>query len=124
MGTTANSQLTTDNSPRTTDMRYWSILFAASALFTVGAFLYAPFSPDWWLPNAAGDYRHVVSTFGREIDSLYMIILVITGVVFIGTQVVLVIAAYRFVDERDALGRPIRQAQYFHGSQRLEVIWT
>ncbi len=31
---------------------------------------------------------------------------------------------YRFVDERDAQGRPVRKADYFHGSQRLEVIWT
>ena len=71
-------------------MRYWSILFALAAIFSVGAFVYAPFAPDWWLPNPIGDYHHVVSTFGREIDSLFVIILVITGVVFIGTQVVLV----------------------------------
>ena len=31
---------------------------------------------------------------------------------------------HRFADERDAQGRPVRQANYFHGSQRLEVIWT
>jgi cytochrome c oxidase subunit 2 len=105
-------------------VRYWSILFALAALGSVGVFLYAPFSPDWWLPNSAADHHHVMSTFGREIDSLFMIILVITGVTFIGTQVVLVIEAYRFVDEKDAQGRPLRKAQYFHGSQRLEVIWT
>jgi cytochrome c oxidase subunit II len=105
-------------------VRYWSILFALAAVFTVGAFAYAPLSPDWWLPNPAGQPHHSISTFGREIDSLFLIILFITGIVFIGTQVVLVWAAYRFVDERDAAGRPVRQAQYFHGSQRLEVIWT
>jgi cytochrome c oxidase subunit II len=105
-------------------MRYWSILFALAAIFTVGAFLYAPFSPDWWLPNMPADPHHVVSKFGREIDSLFLIILFITGIVFIGTQVVLVVAAYRFVDQRDAAGRPLRQADYFHGSQRLEVVWT
>jgi cytochrome c oxidase subunit 2 len=105
-------------------MRYWSILFALAAIFTVACFLYAPFAADWWLPNAPGDHLRVVSTFGREIDSLFLIILVITGVVFIGTQVVLVMAAYRFVDEKDAQGQPIRKADYFHGSQRLEVIWT
>ena len=105
-------------------MRYWSILFALAAIFTVGAFVYAPFSPDWWLPNTSSDYLHVVSKFGREIDSLFLIILIITGVVFIGTQVVLVYSAYKFVDEKDAQGRPVRKADYFHGSQRLEVIWT
>jgi cytochrome c oxidase subunit 2 len=105
-------------------VRYWSVLFALAAIFTVGAFAYAPFSPDWWLPNPSGDFHHVISTFGREIDSLFLIILAITGIVFIGTQVVLVWAAYKFVDYKDAEGRPLRQAQYFHGSQRLEVIWT
>ena len=67
-------------------------------------FVYAPFAPDWWLPNAAGDHHHVVSTFGREIDSLFVIILWITGIVFIGTQIVLVWAAWRFVD-RPGAGR-------------------
>ncbi len=105
-------------------MRYWSILFALAAIFSVGAFVYAPFSADWWLPNTADDFHHVVSTFGREIDSLYVIILWITGIVFIGTQVALVWAMHRFADERDAQGRPVRKADYFHGSQRLEVIWT
>ena len=64
------------------------------------------------------DPHHVVSTFGREIDSLFVIILWITGIVFIGTQIVLVWVAWRFVDG------PGRVATYFHGSQRLEVIWT
>jgi cytochrome c oxidase subunit 2 len=105
-------------------VRNWSILFALAAIGTVGCFVYAPFSPDWWLPNTAGQPHRAVSAFGREIDSLFLIILVITGIVFIGTQVVLVWAMYRFVDDRDAQGRPVRKADYFHGSQRLEVIWT
>lgn len=98
-------------------MRYWSILFALAAVFSVGAFVYAPFSVDWWLPNPPGT-GHVVSTFGREIDSLFLIILWITGIVFIGTQVALVWVAWKYVDG------PGRVATYFHGSQRLEVIWT
>lgn len=105
-------------------MRYWSVLFAVAAVFSVATFAYAPFSPDWWLPNPTGNHHHVVSTFGRDIDSLFIIILFITGIIFIGTQVVLVWVAYRFVDQTDVEGRPIRAAQYFHGSQRLEVIWT
>ncbi len=104
-------------------MRYWSILFALAAILSVAAFLYAPYAPDWWLP-LAGEPRHVISKFGVEIDSLFMIILWITGIVFIGTQIVLVWEMYRFTDEKDAEGRPVRKAQYFHGSQRLEVIWT
>jgi cytochrome c oxidase subunit II len=105
-------------------VRNWSILFALAAIGTVGAFVYSYFSPDWWLPGIGDDYHHVVSTFGREIDSLFLIILYITGIIYIGTQVVLVWAMHRFADERDAQGRPVRKADYFHGSQRLEVIWT
>jgi cytochrome c oxidase subunit 2 len=99
-------------------VRYWSILFALAALFSVGTFVYAPFSADWWLPNVPGDHHHVASTIGREIDSLFVIILWITGIVFIGTQIALVWVAYRYVDG------PGRVATYFHGSQRLEVVWT
>jgi cytochrome c oxidase subunit 2 len=99
-------------------VRYWSILFALGAIAAIGQFVYAPFAPDWWLPNAASEPYHVVSRFGRDIDSLFVIILWITGIVFIGTQIVLVWEAWQFVD------RPGRVATYFHGSQRLEVIWT
>jgi cytochrome c oxidase subunit II len=104
-------------------VRYWSVLFGVAAFLSVLSFVYAPFSPDWWVPEA-GTPAHVISTFGKEIDSLFIIILWITGIVFIGTQVVLVWSQYRFADELDAQGKPVRPAQYFHGSQRLEVIWT
>jgi len=104
-------------------VRYWSVLFGLAALFSVLTFVYAPFSPDWWMPMPV-DNPHVISTFGRDIDNLFIIILFITGIVFIGTQIVFVWASYRFADVRDAQGRPVRKAQYFHGSQRLEVIWT
>jgi cytochrome c oxidase subunit 2 len=99
-------------------VRYWSLLFALAALFAIGTFIYSPFSPNWWLPNSSAEPYHVVSTFGRDIDSLYLIILWITGIVFIGTQIALVWETYRYTD------RPGRVADYFHGSQRLEVIWT
>ncbi len=95
-------------------MRYWSLLFFVAAVFSVGSFLYAPLTGnlDWWLPQN-------VSRLGKEVDHLFLIILWITGIVFIGTQVALVWATFRFADDR-----PGRRADYFHGSQRLEVIWT
>lgn len=92
-------------------MRYWSLLFAIAAILTTGVFIYAPFDPNWWLP-------HNVSTVGREVDHLFMIILWITGIVFIGTQIALTYATW------SGTARPGRRAVYFHGSQRLEVVWT
>ena len=95
-------------------MRYWSLLFCLAAVASVGAFVYGPLfhDLDWWLPPN-------VSTFGYQVDHLFWIILWITGVVFIGTQVALVWVTFRYTDDR-----PGRRADYFHGSQRLEVIWT
>jgi cytochrome c oxidase subunit 2 len=82
------------------------------AVLCTAAFLYAPLHPDWWLP-------HNVSTMGRDIDHLFLIVLWITGIVFIGTQIALGWATWKY-----AYAPGSQRAQYFHGSQRLEVIWT
>ena len=74
--------------------------------------------PGWVVPGAAVGSQHSVSSIGKEIDSLFVIILIITGAVFVGTQLALVWALWRYGDA------PGRVATYFHGSQRLEVIWT
>ena len=102
-------------------MRYWSLVFALVAIACVGVFVYAPFNADWWLPAGPDKtlgFWHSASSVGKEIDALFVIILVITGAVFIGTQVALVWAAWKYADA------PGRVAVYFHGSQRLEIIWT
>ncbi len=59
-----------------------------------------------------------VSTFGPEIDRLYYIILVITGIVFFITQFLLV---YFLIKYRKREGRT---AAYTHGSTRAEILWT
>ena len=102
-------------------MRYWSLFFGIVALACVATFVYAPFDAEWWLPagpDAKLGHLHSASSIGKQIDALFVIILWITGAVFVGTQVVLVWAAWKFAD------RPGRIANYFHGSQRLELIWT
>ncbi len=102
-------------------MRYWSVFFGVVGLACVACFAYAPFDPEWWLPAGPDpkvSHLHSASSIGKEIDALYVIILWITGVVFIGTQVALAWAAWKFADA------PGRVAVYFHGSQRLELIWT
>jgi cytochrome c oxidase subunit II len=102
-------------------VRYWSLLFGLVGLLCVASFVYAPFDSEWWLPAGPDpkvSHLHSVSTVGKEIDALFVIILWITGVVFVGTHVALVWAAWKFADG------PGRIAVYFHGSQRLELIWT
>jgi cytochrome c oxidase subunit 2 len=87
-----------------------------TAALVVGSFLYGLVDPDWWLPfnNSTRGPLH----FGAEIDNLFIAILWITGIVFIGTQIVLCWALWKFPSDVE------RKATYIHGSHRLEVIWT
>jgi cytochrome c oxidase subunit II len=59
-----------------------------------------------------------VSTFGPDIDRLYYIILIITGIVFVLTEALLIYFLIRY-RKRDG-----QKAAYVHGSTRAEVIWT
>jgi cytochrome c oxidase subunit 2 len=97
-------------------VRYWSLLFSITAALVVGCFLYGLVDPDWWLPfnNSVRGPLH----FGAEIDNLFIAILWITGIVFVGTQIVLCWALWKFPSDQQ------RKATYIHGSHRLEVIWT
>jgi cytochrome c oxidase subunit II len=66
---------------------------------------------DFWLPEAA-------SSFAGRIDSLFMLILVITGIVFVLVEITLIgfVIKYR--------RRPERTATYTHGHRNLEYVWT
>jgi cytochrome c oxidase subunit II len=59
-----------------------------------------------------------VTTFGASIDRLYYAILIITGIVFLITQVALV---YFLIRYRRKEGR---KAEYIHGSTKAEIVWT
>ncbi len=65
----------------------------------------------WILPPGA-------STFASEIDFIYYLILVITGIAFVIVEVGLIwfLVKYR--------GRPDRRAAYVHGNTKAEIIWT
>ena len=65
---------------------------------------------DQWLPKN-------VSTF-QSIDTLFMAIFYLTGVVFIGVTATLI---YFIVKYRAQAGR---RAEYTHGNTMLEIIWT
>jgi cytochrome c oxidase subunit II len=59
-----------------------------------------------------------VSTYGPQIDQLYNIVLLITGVVFVLTEASLIYFAFRY---RAKAGQ---KAFYSHGSTSAELIWT
>jgi cytochrome c oxidase subunit 2 len=66
---------------------------------------------SWWLPPAA-------STFAGPIDTLFIVILILTGIALVLVEVGLVVFLVKY------RARPGRRAYYTHGSTRAEIIWT
>lgn len=66
---------------------------------------------SWWLPPAA-------STYAADIDFLFIVILVITGIAFVIVEVGLVWFAVKY------RARPGRKAYFTHGNNTAEIIWT
>lgn len=66
---------------------------------------------DWILPEP-------VSNLGTEIDSIYYIILIITGIIFAVVEVALVYFLIRY------RRREGRRAEYSHGNKTAEIVWT
>lgn len=68
--------------------------------------------PFWLhLPEQASTYAH-------EIDSIFHLIMWITGVIFVIVEVLLLYFLWKYRH------REGRKAHYTHGNNRLEVIWT
>jgi cytochrome c oxidase subunit 2 len=59
-----------------------------------------------------------ISTYGGQVDTLFQVVLVVTGIAFILTEAVLIYLLIRY------RGRAGQKAQYIHGNRRLEVMWT
>ena len=58
------------------------------------------------------------STFGPAIDRLYYVILIVTGIAFLITEVALVWFIFKYRH------REGHKAEYIHGNTRAEVVWT
>lgn len=58
------------------------------------------------------------STFAGPIDSLFTIVLVVTGVAFVLVEGILIYFLVRY------RGRQGRKALYIHGDRRIELTWT
>jgi len=64
-----------------------------------------------WLPEG-------VSTYSASIDTMFYVILAVTGTAFILTEAILFYFALRYRARQGV------RARYTHGNSRLEVIWT
>jgi len=59
-----------------------------------------------------------ISSFGGDIDSLFLLVAWLTAVVFFGVMITMVVFLVKY---RHREGVP---AQYVHGNQKLEFVWT
>ena len=64
-----------------------------------------------WFPEG-------VSSYAPQIDQLFTVILVITGIIFLGVEAALLWFLIRY------RRRPNRPAAYIHGNAKAEIIWT
>jgi cytochrome c oxidase subunit 2 len=94
--------------------RFWFFFFMFWAVVAVVVFAIAP-SMNWWFPGGA------LSPLGKRIDDLFYLILVITGVTFIGTMIALGYVLWTGSSE----SRHEQTKSWFtHGNHNLEVIWS
>jgi cytochrome c oxidase subunit 2 len=96
--------------------RFWSLLFLAVPVLGVGCFVWA--MAGWW-PMQGHWLPENINAHGGVIDSLFMFILVLTGIIFVITN----IALFWFLWRYDAEKNP-QPATFTHGSHTLEVVWS
>ncbi|MGE3776429.1 MAG: cytochrome c oxidase subunit II, partial [Pirellulaceae bacterium] len=104
--------------------RFWSLLFLLVPILGVLAFVCAifdvwpmnggafAFPKGHWLPANINDHGHMI-------DTLFMFILYLTGIIFIGTSV----ALFWFMWKYDADKNP-QPVKFTHGSHTLEIVWS
>ncbi len=66
---------------------------------------------SWLMPET-------VSTYGPTIDFVYYVILWVTGIVFFATEITLLVFMVKYRHKEG------RKAEYIHGSNKAEVVWT
>ncbi len=91
--------------------RFWSLLFLTVPIFGVAVFLAAPYYKM--------DLPADVSEHGYQIDHLYYFVLILTGAVFVATEVVLFWFLWKYDGDKNR-----GTVKYTHGSHNLEVVWT
>ena len=83
-----------------------ALLLVALTFITVYLFV----TKKWWFPPA-------ITSFGHEVDAQFFRTLIITGIVFVASQLGLAYAVFRFRDQG-------QKAKYSEGNQTMEVLWT
>lgn len=96
--------------------RFWSLIFLLVPILGVGCFAWAmvdgPGMVGHWLPENVNEHGHVI-------DNLFLFILYLTGVIFVGTG----LALFWFMWKYDG-AKNKETVKYIHGSHTLEVVWS
>jgi len=90
----------------------WALLFLSVPIFGVVSFWVCHQHGALWPEN-------ISEVYGRKIDHLFDVITWITGIFFVGTELLLVYAMFTSKDE-DAP----EKADFVHGNRTLEIGWT
>lgn len=95
---------------------FWCLFFAFWPIVAIVVSLMSP-ALGWWFPGEAA------SPIGKRIDDLFYMILLVTTLTFIGTQIALAYVLFKGASatEPEAEGK---KAWHSHGSHELEVIWS
>ena len=103
--------------------KFWVFFFMLVPVLALWSCYVAP-GYGWWFPGSDGPSKGVASSpIGRRIDDLFHMILVITTITIIGTQIALGYVLWTGSRNRKTDG-PIEKAWFSHGSHELEVIWS
>ena len=96
---------------------FWRMGMLLAGMLTVIIGLWVITGPSWtdlsWvMPD------NTVSTFGPTLDNLWLIILWVTGIIFVVTEITLLVFMVKYRHKEG------RKAEYIHGSNNAEIVWT
>lgn len=106
--------------------KFWSLVFGITMLACLVLCFVAPLL-GWWLPEG-------VSTHAEHIDSLFYVILAVTGFFFVLTEAILVAFMFRYGSQAD--GKPPQPGPsvvanmlrpltgYLNEPHKIEIAWT
>ena len=89
-----------------------------AALAVLGSLIAAPSAWAFGRSGASFWFPEGVSSYSSQVDRLFVLVLWITGIMFVLVEGALLVFLIRYRHT------PGRKAQYIHGNTRAEVIWT